>query len=67
MVDPDRLDPDEHLSRTRLGVGNLLDPEHLRPAGLVNDDSTHDRQRTPERPVLLAPVRGSCRETFDER
>jgi hypothetical protein len=49
MVDPDCLDSDERFSRTRLGVGDLLEPQHLRPASLVHDNRTHDRRRTPDR------------------
>jgi hypothetical protein len=41
MVDADGLDPDEQLTRTRLRVGHLLEPKHLRAAGLVYDNSTH--------------------------
>ena len=43
MVDPDRLDANEDLAFTRLRIGDVLELQNLRPAGLVDDDRAHTR------------------------
>jgi hypothetical protein len=40
-IDAGGLDAHQHLALARLGLRHLLDPEHLRPAGLVDHDRAH--------------------------
>src|SRR5712691_10844875 len=39
---PDCLHADEHLALARKPAWHLFELKHLRPAGLVHDNSTHD-------------------------
>jgi hypothetical protein len=57
VVDPDSLDSDEQLALPRLRVGHLLEPKHLRPAGLVHDNRTHDE--------TIYPIAGLNQQTDD--
>jgi len=40
-VQPERLDPDQHLARRRPGDGSALDGQHLRATGAVHHHGAH--------------------------